>query len=388
MRLETQTPRHVGFRAPARLLAFSTVAAVALHGAPAHAQTVAQLKKLLAEKEAEIARKDAVIRALEAKTKKTDRSANTKIEKTPARAEIQLGFNARPPLQAGFASREALAESQKQTLGEIEGNEDESARALERTLVREGASILAPYQAQITPTLVGAYWDPERPTIYRNSIGGSISAAVGLPWETQLQVSAPFTRLQTAAGHTQTLGDISLGLSKRLLNENETTPNLLLTAGALYRTGAQSITPGNPTIYGGTRPPSGYGGAFVQLSASKRFDPVTLFASVSSSKAASLQLVDGNKIEPGISVGGRLGALLALSPSMSLNGAFNFSRETDVLRYRNAWWVQSSTTIAGSFSLGLSAVLTPKLMLQVTGTTRIVGPTPNFTVSVALPYLF
>jgi hypothetical protein len=73
---------------------------------------------------------------------------------------------------------------------------------------------------------------------------------------------------------------------------------------------------------------------------------------------------------------------------MSLNGAFNFSRETDVLRYRNAWWVQSSTTIAGSFSLGLSAVLTPKLMLQVTGTTRIVGPTPNFTVSVALPYLF
>ena len=73
---------------------------------------------------------------------------------------------------------------------------------------------------------------------------------------------------------------------------------------------------------------------------------------------------------------------------MSLNGAFNFSRETDVVRYRYAYWVQSSTTIAGNFSVGLSAVLTPRLMLQVTGTTRIMGPTPNFTVSVALPYYF
>ena len=156
-----------------------------------HAETVEHLKKLLAQKDAELAKKDAAIKALEAKVKKVAAKESPPRRTAANPQTTQVGFNRTPGLQQGFTPRDVSVDPQRQTLNEIENNEDEGARALERTLVREGASILPPYQIQVTPTLTGSYWDPERPTIYRNSIGGSISAAMGLPWKRRFRSPRP-----------------------------------------------------------------------------------------------------------------------------------------------------------------------------------------------------
>jgi hypothetical protein len=348
----------------------------------AEAATTKELERLLAKKEAELAQKEESVKALRARL---NRASHGKASGVDARA---------PLLRPSLSGAEESVESQRQALRDIENNDDPASRALERTLVQEGASLLAPYQRQITPGIFGSLWDfGQRPTSFRSSWGGRLGLAMGLPWESQIQLSVPFAQTLSAYGTSRGMGEIDLSVSKQLLNESETLPSLVATVGGLVRTGAEDLRPTMP----GSRARSGYGGAYGGLSLSKRFDPIVLFGGAYTSSGAALALKGGDVSAPGVAVGGRLGALLALSPQMSLNTAFNFARETGAYRYWNTdylYWnlyfrtARSWTSNSGTFSLGLSTVLTPSLLLQITATQRIIGPGPDFSLSVALPYYF
>jgi hypothetical protein len=256
---------------------------------------------------------------------------------------------------------------------------DEAAnRALERTLVREGAAVLPPYQLQLTPSVGGAIWDKNRPIIYRHGVTGGIAASLGLPWGSQFDVSLPLHSTKTVLGRDSGVGDLTLGLSKQWLNESEVTPAVVASIGVALPT----------DHFFQSRSSEGDGNwraVSAAVSLSKRFDPVVLFGSAYTSKAAG-ERPGGNELDFAPTIGVRFGGLIALSPDMSLNTALNFSRrgETEV----NGVAVNDSDVVNGTFSLGLSTVLTNSLMLTTTGSIRVMGTVPNFALGISLPYRF
>jgi hypothetical protein len=70
-------------------------------------------------------------------------------------------------------------------------------RALERTLVREGALVLPPWTFELTPQFSYAHWDSVQDPFIRNSYSAGLSFRMGLPWTSQVTVSVPGTREET-----------------------------------------------------------------------------------------------------------------------------------------------------------------------------------------------
>ena len=65
-------------------------------------------------------------------------------------------------------------------------------RALERTLVREGALVLPPWTFELTPQFSYAHWDSVQDPFIRNSYSAGLSLRMGLPWASQVTVSLPY----------------------------------------------------------------------------------------------------------------------------------------------------------------------------------------------------
>jgi cobalamin biosynthesis protein CbiG len=98
--------------------------AVGLLSTSANAQSVAQLKAELAAEEAQVAKLKKRVRELE-------QSPLSLIQPAPIAAPV--GVRAAPPPPSSPA------------------DDEEAERALERTLVREGALVLAPFTYEVTP---------------------------------------------------------------------------------------------------------------------------------------------------------------------------------------------------------------------------------------------
>ena len=64
-------------------------------------------------------------------------------------------------------------------------------RALERTLVREGALVLPPWTFELTPQFSYAHWDSVQAPFIRNSYSAGLSFRMGLPWTSQVTVAVP-----------------------------------------------------------------------------------------------------------------------------------------------------------------------------------------------------
>jgi hypothetical protein len=200
---------------------------------------------------------------------------------------------------------------------------------------------------------------------------------MGLPWAFQIQVSSSYSRTAATTGSFSGFDDFSLDVSKQLLSEGDHAPTLVADFGV-------SIPIGNaPNANSQTT--SGFGTVFGSLIASKQVDPLVFFGGVFVEKAA-FDRPSNFPFDPAIAVGLRSGGVLALSPQMSLSGAFTFWRQG---AYRfNSVEVPGSDVTSGSFSLGLSRVLSPSLMVTGTAAMRILGPQPDFGLSIAFPYRF
>ncbi len=82
---------------------------VACCGVPsvsAKAETVERLQRLLAQKDAELAKRDATIKALEEKLKKVSSTEVSGRRATANRPTARIGFNGTPRVPQGFAPRD------------------------------------------------------------------------------------------------------------------------------------------------------------------------------------------------------------------------------------------------------------------------------------------
>ena len=380
-----------------------------------HAQAAdEQTQKQEAEPLHRLAQRDARAAALQAKIVQLEarmhtlRAAVEAAASTSARSPAIIPVAARPVLlaQADSPPQERKREDSSTTAqsaapGAFEVDEDAAQRALERTLTQTGALLLSPRTYELTPsftfrrdeltTMVPARFTPPggTPTTVlinqrtrRNERLARLDLRAGMPYETQLELSLPYTYVKSRqvtdfGTATETsgsaVGDARLGVAKTFMREDDWKPDLI---------GRLSYNFGNGDRQdGGIALSGGYRQLQAELVAIKRQDPIAFVGSVFFNKS-----FEKDGIRLGDAIGFSLSSVLAASPATSLQFGFSqiYRQEQKVLGIETP----GSEQTYGMFNLGASSVLSRDLTLVTSFGIGLGSDAPEYSFTISLPYLF
>jgi hypothetical protein len=317
----------------------------------ARAQTVEDLQR-------ELAAKDARIKQLEQQLRHN--------EKNPKRASATQTSRGAKPTEPPRAQH---------PIPVAESADEEFDRALERTLVREGALVLPPWSYELTPQFSYAHWDKLQDPAVRNSYSAALTFRMGLPWTSQISATLPYEYNQFRDGSSSSgLADAGFLFSKALLVESDWTPNLV---GSIGWTSPTSLA-------GKAFSPIPYVSGFqAGVTASKRFDPLVVFGGVSYFSSISPEIA-GARSDPGGVFGTRFGGSLALSPATSVTAGFNLGYLTQSADFI----MPGSDRILSSVDVGFTTILWKRTLLNVTTQFGLTGHVPDFRLIASIPVRF
>jgi hypothetical protein len=280
-------------------------------------------------------------------------------------------------------------------------------QALSRGLVQRGLLLLPEWSAEIAPA-VGYIHSQQQGLILVDTPEGistvsdqrqrdddiqpSISARLGLPWQSQVQVSVPFDwrRTESALGdntevaHTAAhVGDLSLEFSHQFVVEDTAgwRPDLIAAVGWRAPTGLNQYKAEVAGVANG----SGSNAVTGRLTALKTIDPLVVFSTVSYAHNFSYPESVG-RVTEGDTADWDLGALLAVNPDTSLS--FGFDQQFRFVTRVNGAKIAGSDGVAASAQLGLDQVINAHTLLDVTVSLGITKDAPDYAVMVSLPIRF
>jgi hypothetical protein len=325
-------------------------------------------------------------------------SRDALIDELRRRIEVlEKRLDEKPPAPAPPA---APKPAPKPAASEQAGREDEGARALERTLVRTGGLVLPKGAFELEPRLqytyrgfeglrivtVGGISQIAPQDISRTQLEASLALRAGLPWSMQAEIRVPYVwayedRATLSASRESErisgLGDIELALTRQFLDERRGRPALLGVLNWKSITGEHEL--------GRLSPGSGFPQLQAALTAVMRQDPLVFFGTVSYAHVFERER-SGTDVDPGDSIGLKVGSLLAASPETSLRAGFDFTRSSRAKVAGSS--VAGSDATVGILELGLATLLTGKTLLDVELGIGVTPDAPDFRVRVALPIRF
>jgi hypothetical protein len=287
-------------------------------------------------------------------------------------------------LQRSIRERDAEIERLQRRVGILKKtppapqDEEETNRALERALVQQGGLLLERGVLELEPQLVYSHWDRTRSSL-RDVAEAAIALRAGLGWESQFQVRVPYVYASAAGDSGSGFGDVDLTVSHQLRGEGKSLPSLVASLGWLARTGR------DPLSSGGVPTGGGFDVLQVGAIALKRKDPLVYYAGVSYA-APRPRTVAGTQLEPGDSVGVRLGSVLAASPQSSISVSLNLAFVGTARAHGER--LADSDTVLGTLQIGLGTIVGRGTLLNVSGELRMTGAVPDFRLGVTLPIRF
>jgi hypothetical protein len=285
--------------------------------------------------------------------------------------------------------------------GAVEVDEQAAERALERTLVAGGALLLPAGQAEIEPSFTYTRRESDvspvlvdtgegdlaltNPNLERNELVAALGVRVGLPWDSQVELSLPYNFVQqdevietgggriTRDGWGNGIGDLRVGLAKTVLREGVVRPDLI--ARVVYNTGIGERDDNDIALDGGFSAVTG------QLVALKRQDPLAFVASGFYQKT-----FDDNDLNPGDQYGFSLGTFLAASPETSLR----FQLQTTFIDEieRDGRTISNSDRNEAVLVVGASSILGRGVLLDIAGGIGLTDEAPDYFISISLPIRF
>jgi hypothetical protein len=287
-----------------------------------------------------------------------------------------------------------------QAPGEIYVDEDSIERALERTLVEEGALLLPFGKVEIQPSVTFERSDSSFPIvaiqngstligdqeIRRNELTSALDLRVGLPLDAQLELGLPYQWAQQSTvtsvggrpldeddvtGHG--FGDLSVGFAKTLLREQGYAPDIVARLRWDSATGKRED---NGVGLGG-----GFNELTGQLVASKRQDPLVFVGSLSYETT-----FENDDLDPGDEFGFTLGTVLAASPETSLRFLLD-QRFVDDFQV-DGQPVRGSDQVMSTLSIGAASILGRGVLLDLAAGVGLTNDAPDYSVSVSLPIRF
>jgi hypothetical protein len=277
---------------------------------------------------------------------------------------------------------------------------EEGERALERALTREsvlvlpaGAYELEPgfeytYRASDALEIVNVSGVPQvaRQDVKRDRLETRFTLRAGLPHGSHVEIRLPYVFLRddrsTADRFGQTVhetgvGDLQLGFTKQLVEERPERPGLL--ASLTWKAPTGDFHVGEPSVGSGFHTLQG------ALTLVKRQDPLVFFGTASYSSVLERRH-GGAEIDPGDSIGLKLGTMLAASPRTSLRGGFEVNRSGRTKIDGNA--IPGSDTALATLQFGLATLLSRRSLLDLQLNIGVTPEAPNFGLIVSMPFRF
>ena len=229
----------------------------------------------------------------------------------------------------------------------------------------------------------------------------NVTARLGLPWNFQMDVRAPYgyeqVRTVTAdnketSQHANGLGDVQVSLSRQVAKEHGAIPDLLANVSFKTKTGKDPFALGNNEIALGT----GFYDIQGRITAVKSSDPMILFGSLSYAYnvPAGKMVPDPQNVgqqmlahfEPGDTSGFQLGAALAVNPEASLTFSWDqsFTRGTTV----NGLRIPGSNLVGGTLRFGGSYIYMPGRIIDLSLGVGLTRDVPNLQFTVGVPLRF
>jgi hypothetical protein len=253
---------------------------------------------------------------------------------------------------------------------------DETARALERELVRRGALVLPRGVIEIEPEVSYTYREPATAS-RRDTFSSALTLRYGLPWTLQAEARVPYviTDHQEGFDRTRGIGDIELALTKQLFAEDRWIPGLLVSGRWITSTGDNA--------FGSRRLPTGTGADGLQaaIAAVKTHDPLVLFG-----RASYTTYVSPDGIDWGDAIGLRLGTVLAASPETSL--FFDVDVTSNSAARINGRQIRETDRVSAVFEAGVGTIIGRDTLLNITGAIGITDAAPDLRLLVSLPTRF
>jgi outer membrane putative beta-barrel porin/alpha-amylase len=295
-----------------------------------------------------------------------------------------------------LSQRCALAQSDPADSGSEEGD-----RALERALARQSVFVLRAGVRELEPAIEYTYRGSDAveivnpsggaPTVARQDVKQDrletrLTFRAGLPHESHVEIRLPYVFLRNdrstadrleETDHTSGVGDLQLGFTKQLAEDRPARPAVLATVNWRMPTGA--FRRGEPSIGSGFHALQG------ALTLVKRQDPLVFFGTASYT-AVRGRSYGGAEIEPGNSIGLKLGTILAASPRSSLRGGFEMSRSgrTQV----DGASIPGSDAVIATLQFGFATLLSRRTLLDLQLNVGVTPDSPDFALIVSLPIRF
>jgi len=273
--------------------------------------------------------------------------------------------------------------------GQFEVSEEAAERALERTLVATGNLVVPEGFAEIQP--VFAYSRVEIPTLVlfnvnQNQFTPSVGVRVGLPWESQVDMSLPWNfveqkQIDIAVQPSQlvanrwgnAIGDLTVGATKTFLHESGWIPGLLGRVSYEIPTG--------PLFVHGAPLPSGRNQLGLSLTALKRQDPLVFVATGGYTKA-----FQSDQIRLGDAINFTGGVFLATSPETSLRAVLSQSFNQDITI--RGVTIPGSNSVQSLLTFGASSILGRGILVDLQAGIGLTNTTSKYQVILSGTYRF
>jgi hypothetical protein len=371
-------------------LGFAALAPTAGHAALGDTPSRQELLDMLAQRDAAIA---ALARRLERLERIVGQSADAAAPAPQPSAQAEAPPVATPP---GRTEPPAPDQDRPQP-GAVEVDLVAAERALERTLVSRGISLLPEGAVELEPSFSYSFADFDYPSltpsgpdtlltetrVEHHVFEPELKIRAGLPLESQVEVSVPYTAayqeteiasgggaLRQTDSSGSAPGDVRVALAKTLWHEDGWRPEAVARVSWDTATGAK--TAGGIPLGGGFDELEG------ELTFIARQDPMVFFGSASYQTA----FADGG-IEPGDEFAFGLGAALAVTPLTSLSFSID-NRFIDDTKVGGAD-VPGSDAVAVTASLGLSTLLGRDTLLSLAAGFGLTEDATDYSFVVALP---
>jgi hypothetical protein len=338
--------------------------------------------------------RDALIEELRQRIEALERKLEEKPAPPPAAPQIA------PPVAAPPSPPPAARPAATPSASVEQARADESARALERSLVREGGLVLPRGAIELEPRFQYTYRGSEGLSIAtvggvpqvvdqdakRDELEASLGVRIGLPGSFQVEARLPYawlreTRVTSSVSseseRASGWGDLELGLTKQLLVADRGRLGVLGSLNWKSVTGQHEL--------GRLSLGSGFPQVQAALTAVQRQDPLVFFGTASYTRILERER-NGIEVDPGDAIGIKAGTLLAASPETSLRAAFDVSRFGRT-HFAGAAVPGSDATV-GIVELGLSTLLSRQTLLDINLGVGVTSDAPDFRIRVALPIRF
>jgi hypothetical protein len=279
----------------------------------------------------------------------------------------------------------------------LEVDELSAERALERTLVEQGALLIPLGQAELNPSVNYTRREGNIPVavggqvvetrVERDEFEFGLGLAVGLPFDSQVELNLPYNLVNqenTARsggapfasddewGHA--VGDLSIGLAKTVLREDGNWwPDIVVRGTWDTNTGERSD---NDVPLEGS-----FNELIGSVTVLKRKDPLAFIGQISYGYT-----FEDDDFQPGQQFGLALGANVALSPEASLSVTLN-QAYTDEFQF-DGDNINGSDQLSSTFDFGGSVIVAPRTLFRLITSIGLTDDAPDYGLRAAVSYRF